>query len=389
MSSKTVRFVAPPVFRYDPLEPKRSIRLLRISDSDRWNDPIALSLITYPLSEGAYPKYTALSYTWGGSDRNVEVSIGGAQAMITESLFEGLQHLRKTQQERDDIGGLWWIDMLCINQDCIPERSHQVAMMRDIFQSARLVVAWLGPTNRLEHDTRANPNLQVPSQDSDRPYSLDHCFRRVTIKGLHLARDILSRPYWGRVWIIQELCVARDVIIMSDSFCISWSNFRSYLKENRQSAVADRLGDFNNPVAGLSVTDFRLLIPYNLVDLRDKILNHGGQGDLGSLLTFASQSEATNPRDRVYSLLGLANDASEEKIPLDYSLSPCAVYCAAIRVIYGNIRSRHSGPISQSTAILSSCSHKPLVVEDERRSQCDGLSCGAWWCCLDLALLDS
>lgn len=389
MSSKTVRFVTPPVFRYDPLEPKRSIRLLRILDSDRWDDPIALSLTTYPLSECAFPKYTALSYTWGTSGRNVEVSIDGSRAMITESLFEGLQHLRKTQQQRDDIGGFWWIDMLCINQDCIPERSHQVAMMRDIFQSASLVVAWLGTTNRLEYGTRANPNLQVPSRDSDRPYSLDHCFRRITNIGRHLARDILSRRYWGRVWIIQELCVARDVIIMSDSFCISWSNFRSYSKKSRQSAAADRFWDFNNPVDRLSVSDFRLLIPYNLVDLRDKIRNYGGQGNLASLLRFASQSEATNPRDRVYSLLGLANDASEEKIPLDYSLSPCAVYCAAIRLIHENIRSHRSGPISRSTTILSSRSHEPLVVEDERRSQCDGLSCGAWWCCLDLALLDS
>lgn len=89
MSSETVRF-APPVFKHDPLEPKRSIRLLRISNSDKWDDPIALSLMTYPLNDGAFPKYTALSYTWGAPGRNVEVSIDGARAMITESLLEGL-----------------------------------------------------------------------------------------------------------------------------------------------------------------------------------------------------------------------------------------------------------------------------------------------------------
>lgn len=106
----------PPVFKYDSLEPKRSIRLLRISDSKKWDDPIALSLTTHPLSEGAFPKYTALSYTWGDSGRNVEVFIDGARIMITESLSEALRHLRRTQQHRDDIGRLWWVDMLCIDQ---------------------------------------------------------------------------------------------------------------------------------------------------------------------------------------------------------------------------------------------------------------------------------
>lgn len=348
-----------------------------------------LSLMTYPLNDGAIPNYTALSYTWGSSGRHVEVSIDGARAFVTESLFEGLQHLRKAQQQRYIIGGLWWIDMLCINQQSIPERNHQVAMMRDIFQSAGLVIAWLGTTNRLEYGTHANPTLRVPSQPSDRPDAVDHRGRPMARLDLRRSRDILSRPYWSRVWIIQELCVARDIIIMSDSLCISWSTFQSNLKGPGQAAVGAQSSIFSNTVGTLSVSDFRLLIPYNLVDLRDKIRNGGGKRSLGSLLTFASQSEATNPRDKVYSLLGLANEVFGETIPLDYSLSPCAVYCAAIRVIYESLRSSGSNTMSRATTIASSCSHKPLTADDERRNQCDGLDCGAWWSCLDLALLDS
>lgn len=380
MSSETVRF-APPVFKYDPLEPKRSIRLLRISKPDEWDDPMALSLTTYPLTDGAFPKYTALSYTWGTSGRNVEVSIDGARATITESLLEGLQHLRKTQQQRDDIGGFWWIDMLCINQQCIPERNHQVAMMRDIFQSASLVVAWLGMTSGFEYGPHDNPTLHVPSQDSDHPNAVDRGGLPIITLDRTSARDILSRPYWGRVWIIQELCVAKDIIVMSDSLCISWSTF-GWILQGTEAIFSSALGT-------LSVPDFRLLIPYNLVDLRNTIRNGEGKRSLGSLLTFASQSEATNPRDRVYSLLGLANDVLGETVPLDYSLSPCAVYCAAIRVIYEKLRSSHSNNRSRATTIASSCSHKPLAADDEGRSECDGLDCGAWWSCLDLALLDS
>lgn len=350
---------------------------------------MVLSMTSYPLSEGAIPKYTALSYTWGASGRNVEVSANGGRTTITESLSEALRHMRKTQQRRDDIDGFWWIDMLCINQQCIPERNHQVAMMREIFQGASLVVAWLGTSDRLEYDIHTNQSLQVSSQASDHTDAVDYIGLPGRSLDLRETRVILSRPYWGRVWVIQELCVAKDIIIMDDSLCISWSTFSSDLTEWKHPAGGVQASIFSDPVGRLSVSNFRLLIPYNLISLREKVCNNGRENSLGSLLTFASQSEATNSRDRVYSLLGLANDVSEESIPLDYSLSPCAVYCAAIRVIYKKIRSGGSDIRSRASTIASSCSHNPLTVEDERRSQCDGLGCGAWWCCLDLALLDS
>lgn len=379
--------MARPVFKYEPLEPKRSIRLLRISNSDRWDDPIALSLTTYPLIEGSIPEYTALSYTWGSSDRNVEVFIDEATTMITESLSQALQHLRKTQQQRDDIDGFWWVDMLCINQQCIPERNHQVAIMRDIFQGASLVVAWLGIDNWIGSDTDTNLVGEVSSQAGHRADAVHREGRpKTTTLDWHRERDIVNRPYWARVWIIQELCVARDIIIMSNSICISWSTFRSVLKEREQSTPGIRAWIDTHQ---LSVSIFRFTIPFHLVSLRDKVHNDGGKASLGSLLTFSSQSEATNPRDKVYSLLGLTNDVSEEKIPLDYSLSPCDVYCAAIRVVYEGLRSGSSYLMSEATAIMSRCFHNPFVVGDERRSQCDGFGCGAWFRCIDLALIDS
>lgn len=62
-----------------------------------------------------------------------------------------------------------------------------------------------------------------------------------------------------------------------------------------------------------------------------------GERSQNSLLTFSMHSEATGPSDRAYALLRLANDASRGNIPLDYSLSPCAMYCATILVVYDSI----------------------------------------------------
>lgn len=158
-------------------------------------------------------------------------------------------------------------------------------MMRDIFQSASLVVAWLGTTSGFEYGPHDNSTLHVPLQASDRPNAVDRRGLLIITLDRTSARDILSRPYWGRVWIIQELCVAKDIIVMSDSLCISWSTF-GWILQGTEAIFSSALGT-------LSVPDFRLLIPYNLVDLRNTIRNGEGKRSLGSLLTFASQSEAT------------------------------------------------------------------------------------------------
>jgi hypothetical protein len=36
------------------------------------------------------------------------------------------------------------VDAICINQEDIPERNHQITLMRDIYESARQTVVWLG-----------------------------------------------------------------------------------------------------------------------------------------------------------------------------------------------------------------------------------------------------
>lgn len=310
--------------------------------------------------------------------------------MITESLSEALRQLRRTQQHQDDISGLWWVDMLCIDQQCIPERNHQVAMMRDIFQSATLMVAWFGTDRWFEPGIFANSMLQAPAQASGYLGTVDHSDRAETRPTLPDASEFLNRPYWGCVWIIQELCVASDILIMSGCHCISCSSFRLDLRERIQPTagfpVPMVLADTKGTMSADSV---RYTTPYKLVTLRDKILSGGGKCKLGLLLYFASESKANDPRDRVYSLLGLANDVSGDDIPPDYSLSPCTVYCAATRVIYKSLCIGDSDFRSAITGLASWCSHDPLFGADERRGHCDGLDCHAWWCCRDRAFVHS
>jgi hypothetical protein len=112
--------------------------------------------------------------------------------------------------EEDDNRRLW-IDALCINQHDIEERNAQVKNMSDIYEQASQVLVWLG---------KANSNIEKVIDLLDTVYAiaLDTGEEKINFKK-HIREDpdvfdrgawgafydLLSRPYWGRLWVIQEI----------------------------------------------------------------------------------------------------------------------------------------------------------------------------------------
>jgi len=176
---------------YDRLPEGRYIRLLQIvyhSEQSRSSRPgVAVELSTFAID--SVPKYWALSYTWGqprhtladskrGEDTPVlrTIECNGQQVKIGENLFDFLVQAqqrglfisreRSTANVKEVISrdpfehtsepGLktnsadgrlayLWIDALCIDQENVTERSHQVNLMGTIYKSAKRVLVWLGP----------------------------------------------------------------------------------------------------------------------------------------------------------------------------------------------------------------------------------------------------
>ncbi|KAF2770479.1 HET-domain-containing protein, partial [Teratosphaeria nubilosa] len=89
-----------------------------------------------------YPKrqYACLSYCWGETMvRDVAILCDGYRLNITRNLEVALKSLRDPRNERRI-----WIDQICINQEDIYERGHQVWIMKYIFRRAKEVVVFLG-----------------------------------------------------------------------------------------------------------------------------------------------------------------------------------------------------------------------------------------------------
>lgn len=369
-----------PISLYFPLESTRSIRLLELQNNGE-DHTIECKMITGELTDGLFPPYTALSYTWGTMERTCPILINGLHCNITSDLFEAMKAIREMQQSHDDMSGYWWIDMLCINQNDLSERGHQVGMMRDIFQKATLVVAWLGPDYNdssvamedYRGQLRSLRNSDYEWEDDQRYFDLQLNFRR-----------FLSRPYWSRVWIIQELCVAQRILLACGKRTVPWEIFQAEAQGDPERSAHPTYLQLT-----LSMDNFQVLIPYSLMELRTKL--QSSKMSLGSLLTFSAQSLSTDLRDRVFGLLGMATGDSIGGIVPDYTMSPCRVFCCAIRAILHRLLSRHVTAVEETRIgdAIKKCLHNPESKDDSSRAYCDGVECNVWWCCLEVALFDS
>lgn len=124
---------------YTPLEgDSRRFRLLFLEPSTDRLAPLRCELNRASF-DNEDVKYTALSYTWGDPIATTPIFVNGVETQVTLNLEAALRHIR---QITDSI--TLWVDALCINQEDLAEKNHQVEMMRDIFSGAELVIAWLG-----------------------------------------------------------------------------------------------------------------------------------------------------------------------------------------------------------------------------------------------------
>jgi hypothetical protein len=125
--------------------------------------------------------YVALSYMWDHETEQVSILFDGVNVEVGHNLHNFLRQFRKVC---GTIGAWLWIDALCINQSDVGERNHQVAQMKDIYQGAALVIAWLGEATNA--DALAFRALRHDRQSPDNwPWGAWY--------------QLFCKPYWRRV----------------------------------------------------------------------------------------------------------------------------------------------------------------------------------------------
>ncbi|KAK4634775.1 hypothetical protein CLAFUW4_02015 [Fulvia fulva] len=161
--------------------------------------------------------YTALSYCWGSPESVKKIDLDGFRFGVTLSLWQALSTFAASNQNHTD---LFWIDALCINQDDVSERNHQVQNMGQIYSSALVVYAWLGPrTEATELVCYVLQLFAIEKRPSFRQSQFDLSRKQLGTAGdletiAHSLMSLMATEYFYRVWIIPETARAERLMII-------------------------------------------------------------------------------------------------------------------------------------------------------------------------------
>lgn len=289
-------------------------RLIYLPGSEDVSSPIHILLEEYAFDDR--PDYETVSYAWGGEDGDSTpcepVYVGPFWDIIlaTKNCSALLRHLRP-RRARDN--RLIWLDAICINQGNNIEKSAQISRMRDIYTHCERVVAYFGEDlvqqvpGRLFRARHIFPRPITPafselsesaSEISESTDEISESAAERSEPNVRICAEIagiseeefLNRRYLSRIWIVQELILSRRVILPLGRLDI-----------HCEGAAAARLV--------LRAEEQRLSGEFTI--------------SLSHLLKATSHCEASDPRDRVYGLLGLYEPLDALCVPLesDYSLS--------------------------------------------------------------------
>ncbi|KAI9860938.1 MAG: hypothetical protein M1813_005617 [Trichoglossum hirsutum] len=321
-----------PRYHHIPLETRGSFRLLRFcqAGSNSIHDSrLEGTLIEYSLEDDI--EYECLSYTWGAPIFSHNIFLEGRPLPITASLDLALRNSRRAAETN-----LLWVDAICINQEDLEERSQQVQQMQTIFSGAKHVIAYLGKEmdgsqhipdicrTILEGAIRwrqTNPITDAPSENFIFPEN----FEGVGLPSnggrvWTIFMEFLARPWFLRVWIVQEAVCACKLTFV----CGSWIMAREILWTTIDVGTTHGL-----PLCRISKPKFAEASSSRahimlMMELRSGGLVSDPRSPRPSLLDLARRSKhqkATDPRDNMYALLGLSNQHSTPGLQPDYTES--------------------------------------------------------------------
>ena len=341
-------------FRYLTIPSEaRTIRLLTVYHHDS-NGLLHCSLSTARLDD--LPSFIALSYTWGEQEATQDILLNGSRFMIRPNLYDFLD----TVATQSLCGELLFVDAICIDQSNVRERESQISYMRDIYRKASRVVAWLGPADGvlseglagLKQSVRVLESSQLESSSSiggeeealvsNLSRLIDETERNLPggVNGLahesthsgspNLLIDLLNsggfsfsykRQFWNRVWIVQEILLARDLTIQVGNYAINPEDYLlGHLRQRQTHSPETDTGVRSGRFEGKRVNSAKTL-------LRDRHywrrrIREGPPIQLYEVIRRFGFQKASDPLDQVFGFLGLA----QSHVRADYRLTKIELY---------------------------------------------------------------
>ncbi|KAF5868507.1 putative heterokaryon incompatibility protein [Botrytis fragariae] len=209
-------------------DPKTFIRLLELDriDQEDTTTELRCSISTWHVDHT--PPYHAISYVWGSPEFITTINVDGRSLKININADYALRQAK------------WfgvryvWMDSICIDQHDIEEKGDQVKIMGHIYRNASCVLACVGlhdDDSELVMKFSCKAKIFKPGMGhidgasgltviKHTIESLIWAIKTQDVRKRRLRRaffTFMDRPYFKRVWILQEVSAAGTVIICCGS----------------------------------------------------------------------------------------------------------------------------------------------------------------------------
>jgi hypothetical protein len=317
-------------YRYCKLGP-RDIRLLRIKRKALFR-VLECEIIVHNLDEPEHTiSYQAISYTWAKEKRTHAISVDGHHFKVTPTVYDILNDRRSWTNSP-----VIWIDSICIDQSDNAEKSIQVPLMREIYESAVDVLICLGkaPDAGRAVYLISNINMALISSSYD-PGCEDEVIARLwndqrsKLFGdpflLALAR-MVSRSYWERIWTVQEIAAGARLSISYGGYLMDWYMFQTTAKFFSNPQRSELFILLNAGLISTATTPLCLINRERMAKTRETY-REDNPSWLWQLVYRHINYKAGNLRDKIYALQGISKDP--KAIEINYSRDIGAVYLEA------------------------------------------------------------
>lgn len=318
-------------FTYTQLDASKadSFRILELQPGEK-EAPIVCNLIHARLD--TQPAYEAISYVWGSSEKPISIDCEGKRLCITQNFKDALIRVRLSDRPRRV-----WADSVCIDQDNLDEKGHQVQFMGKIYSNASRVLIFLGKDEE-GHAPQAMSLVKdvsnmvaktlldceqtydsFPDLDPDDPWFQDD---RWPAYG-----SLFSLPWFNRGWVLQEAALAQDAVVLWGEAECSWAQFI-----DTQMWFSQRAHTLHG--RGYGILSMLRLLEISLgghgMRLRPLMSADKGPGkkSLGFFMDSTRLLRLSDPVDRVFAFLAILDKISPTALNLkaDYSKTPQSVF---------------------------------------------------------------
>ncbi|CZR52699.1 uncharacterized protein PAC_02576 [Phialocephala subalpina] len=295
-------------YEHFPLATTTSIRILELQPGE---GTTTLKCKLSTVERGNAAPYEAISYSWGRSSDTRVIYCESKKLKVTVNLRDALWRIRDPVEVK-----MLWADAVCINQNDNEERANQVKQMGSIYANAVRVLVWLDVPNakfgdfdylfdvdvdnRRHSDSRIGRASLVLEEYVSKLEAAD-----LHTEGLdpdsnavgHAFSHLLDSPWFTRLWVVQEVGLAKSVVAMFGDTTIDFVDLiRVILRLECRTLLIDRLGLVTAAKANIFTA-----FPARAIELAGEVEE---DWDFLELMEVTRGQKASDRRDYIYALLG-------------------------------------------------------------------------------------